>query len=266
MANQPSRYSQIIERIFLNHHRPKLTSFDFMRDEIESVADALRVARPKNLGDVIYSFRYRTKAPPQKILAATPAGKEWIIRPCGPGRYRFALVREWKLSPNPAMAQIKVPAATPGIITKYALSDEQALLAILRYNRLVDIFTGVTAYSMQSHLRTAVPDLGQVETDEIYVGVDRQGTHYVLPLQAKGGSDRLSRVQIEQDLALCAAKFPALVCRPLAAQFVEDSLIALFELEVDGDELRVRTERHYRLVEPQQISDEELRRYRTLAP
>ncbi len=30
--------------------------------------------------------------------------------------------------------------ATPGIIELYAFSDEQALLAKLRYNRLVDIF------------------------------------------------------------------------------------------------------------------------------
>ncbi len=85
------------------------------------------------------------------------------------------------------MSAIKVPAATPGIIEKYALSDEQALLARLRYNRLIDIFTGITCYSLQNHLRTMIPELGQVETDEIYIGVDRQGAHYVLPVQAKGG-------------------------------------------------------------------------------
>src|SRR5947199_1254717 len=99
------------------------------------------------------------------------------------------------------------------MITKYALSDEQALLAKLRYNRLIDIFTGVACYSLQSHLRTTVPNMGQVETDEIYIGVDRRGAHFVFPVQAKGGNDTLSIVQIEQDFALCAAKFPALICR-----------------------------------------------------
>lgn len=83
------------------------------------------------------------------------------------------------------------------MIVKYALSDEQALLARRRYNRLVDIFTGVTCYSLQSHLRTSIPSLGQVETDEVYVGVDRQGAHYVVPVQAKSGKDRMSVVQIE---------------------------------------------------------------------
>jgi hypothetical protein len=63
-----------------------------------------------------------------------------------------------------------VPDATPGIVAKYSLNDEQALLAKVRYNRLIDIFTGVTCYSLQNHLRTTVAELGQVETDEIYVG------------------------------------------------------------------------------------------------
>jgi hypothetical protein len=264
MAEKSADYDRIIEHIFSAHYRAKFTGFDFKRDELESAATLLGVPRPKNLGDVIYTFRYR-KSLPEKISSTAPRGKEWIIRPSGPSRYRFVLVREWKLAPNPAMAQVKVPAATPGIISKYALSDEQALLAILRYNRLVDTFTGVTCYSLQNHLRTAVPEIGQVETDEIYVGVDRQGSHYVIPVQAKGGRDRLSRVQIEQDMALCAAKFSNLVCRPVAAQFVEDSLIALFEFELDGDELSIRTERHYRLVDPDSISAEELRRYRSAA-
>lgn len=148
------------------------------------------------------------------------------------------------------------------MIVKYALSDEQALLAKLRYNRLIDIFAGVTCYSLQSHLRTSLPSLGQVETDEVYVGVDRQGAHYVVPVQAKGGKDRMSVVQIEQDIAICAAKFKDAICRPLGAQFIESNLIALFEFEPTTEGVRIRTERHYQLVPWEELSEEELRRYR----
>ena len=42
--------------------------------------------------------------------------------------------------------------------------------------------------ALQNHLRTTVAGMGQVETDEIYVGVDRSGSHYVVPVQAKGGT------------------------------------------------------------------------------
>ena len=99
---------------------------------------------------------------------------------------------------------------------------------------------------MQSHLRTSVAELGGVETDELYVGVDRYGVHYVLPLQAKGGRDKLGVVQIEQDIALCAEKFPSLVCRPIAAQFMRDDVIALFEFEVTDEQVTVRDEKHRR--------------------
>jgi hypothetical protein len=120
----------------------------------------------------------------------------------------------------------------------------------------------VTCYSLQSHLGTTVPSIGQVETDEVYVGVDRQGAHYVIPVQAKGGKDRMSVVQIEQDIAVCAAKFKDAICRPLGAQFMQSDLIALFEFESTSDGVRVRAERHYNLVPPEELTEEDLRLYR----
>ena len=148
------------------------------------------------------------------------------------------------------------------LLGKHAFNDEQALLARVRYNRLVDIFTGVTCYSLQNHLRTAVPEMGQVETDEIYVGVDKKGAQYVFPIQAKGGKDKLSLVQIEQDFAICATKFPLLVCRPIAAQFMEEEVIALFEFESGENGITISSEKHYKLVAPKDVSDADLQTYR----
>jgi len=68
-------------------------------------------------------------------------------------------------------------------------------------------------------------------------------------------------VQFEQCLAVCAAKFPALICRPIGAQFMAADLIALFELEDTADGLRIVAERHYRLVPPESLSAEELAQY-----
>ena len=43
-------------------------------------------------------------------------------------------------------------------------------------------------------------------------------------------------VQIEQDFAICADKFPSLICRPVGAQFMNGGIIALFEFEkVEND-------------------------------
>jgi hypothetical protein len=40
-----------------------------------------------------------------------------------------------------------------------------------------------------------------------------------------------------------------------------DDVIALFELEVSGDSVRVALEKHYRLVQPDELSREELEAY-----
>ena len=216
---------------------------------------------PKNLGDVVYSFRYRT-ALPSSILATAPEGEAWIIRSTGRSQYQFALVSDVPLTPNPNLAVTKVPDATPGIIAKYAFSDEQAVLARVRYNRLIDIFLGITCYSLQNHFRTTVSSMGQVETDEVYVGLDKSGSHYVVPVQAKGGTDRLNRVQIEQDIAVCSEKLPSLICRPVGAQLMQNDLVALFEFEQHGDDIRVASEKHYLLVPPDAVTEEDLARYR----
>ena len=216
---------------------------------------------PKNLGDVVYSVRYRTPMP-QSIVDTQPEGMEWVIEGDGRAKYKFLLVPINRIVPNAMLATIKMPDATPEIIAAYALNDEQALLARVRYNRLIDVFLGVTAYSLQNHMRTTVQGIGQIEIDEVYVGIDRNGEQYVIPVQAKGGKDQLSIVQTKQDLACCAQKFPELSCRTVSAQFMEDDKIAMFELTIQDGLVRVLDEKHYRLVPAEQISAEDLRQYR----
>lgn len=259
--NSPNRYAQIIERIFLSRYTDGAREVAFAREDIETVASELGIKLPKNLGDVIYSFRYRT-ALPTAIRTSAPEGEAWLIRSSGRSLYRFVLAAERPIAPTEMLAETKVPDATPGVIARYAFGDEQALLARLRYNRLIDIFTGVTCYSLQNHLRTTVPGIGQVETDEVYIGIDRRGIHYIFPVQAKGGRDKISIVQIEQDLALCAHRFPLLICRPIAAQFLKNDLIALFDFEETENGLARLSEKHYRLVPPDDITPADLESYR----
>ena len=256
-------YSRIIEDIFFQHYSSGDSVVPFERDDIARSAGRLNISLPKNLGDVVYSFRHRNPLP-DAIIRVAPAGLSWMIVGKGRAKYAFELKLVSKIQPDSMLPLTKVPDATPGIVARYALTDEQALLAKLRYNRLVDIFTGVTCYSIQNHLRTTVRGIGQIETDEIYVGLDKRGAHYVLPVQAKGKADQIGVVQIEQDLALCREKFSQLVARPIAAQFMDDNSIALFEFGTDTEESIVKlAERHYRLVPEHELSSDELRTYRS---
>ena len=256
-----SLYDQIIEQIFRANYRRGIDKFEFDRLDITRFASRLRIKLPKNLGDVVYSYRYR-KDLPKHIRSKGPKGKAWIIRGAGKGKYTFALVRDVPITPNASMTVTKVPDSTPGVVAKYAFNDEQALLAKVRYNRLIDIFTGVTCYSLQNHLRTHIANVGQVETDEIYIGLDKKGAHYVLPVQAKGGTDRLGIVQIEQDFAVCAKKFPSLTCRPISAEFMDGDIISLFEFGGSDDGVGIATEKHYKLVPPEEVTEADIENYR----
>ncbi len=261
MSETPPRrrgqtYAALIERLFLARWSAGLKQVQFHRSDIEAVATELGVTLPKNLGDLIYSFRFR-RALPAAVVQTAPAGSEWIIELSGGSTYRFRLAPVSRITPQAALAVIDIPDATPDIVLRYAQGDEQALLAKLRYNRLIDIFLGITTYSLQNHLRTSTQAANgrtQIEIDELYVGIDVDGQHFIVPVQAKGGSDQIGIVQTAQDVQFCAERFPDLKCRPVAAQFLANGALALFELVLKAGELRVKQERHYQLVDVERYS------------
>lgn len=254
-------YRQIIEKIFFDRYTEGAHQVNFDRTDITAAASDLGINPPKNLGDLVYTYRYRRELPESILKAAPGDAPYWVIRSRGAAEYRFCAV-EWNaVTPASNRSITKIPDSTPGFIEKYALTDEQSLLAKVRYNRLVDIFLSLTCYSLQSHLRTQVDGV-QIETDELYVGVDQRGAHYAIPMQAKGGTDKLGIVQIEQDFALCRSRFESLIPIPVAAQFLTDNKIALFQFEQDeAENLSISKEVHYQLVESEALKDSEIEAY-----
>ncbi len=252
-------YTRIIEEIFHSRYHPGDAAVPFERREIAETAQRLGINVPKNVGDLIYSLRYRMPMP-ETISCTAAKDLEWAILPAGRSVYEFRQVRFSEIKPNRQLAWTDIPDATPGSISLYALSDEQSLLATVRYNRLIDIFTGLTCYSLQNHLRTSVPiwnpiqqrdESTQVETDELYIGIDKHGQHFAIPVEAKGEDDALSIVQIWQNSLVCKAKLLDLPVRCIAIQKLSASVVALIELQVlDVDDIAIVEEKHYQLVAP----------------
>jgi len=211
--------------------------------------------------NVLYSFRYRIGLP-AAVLETQPRSRQWIIEGAGQSRYRFKLVSAARIVPRADLVAIGIPDATPEIIRRYSLDDEQALLAIVRYNRLIDIFPGLTTYSLQNHLRSTVKKIGQMEIDEFYIGLDKYSCHYAIPVQAKGGKDQIGIVQISQDIAFVKEKFPALRCRAIAAQFMANDVVALLELTIQKDQVKVVEEKHYKLLPHDEIDAAAIVSYR----
>lgn len=258
-----TRYHRSLVHVFQTHYKPGTKEIPFQRKELTAAGQTLKLEPLSNLGDAIYSYRYRIPLP-REIASTAPDGHSWVIMPAGKGKYRFELIKGSPfIQPRTDAVIIKIPDATPEIITANDQGDEQAVLARIRYNRLIDIFLGITTYSLQNHFRTFVKDMGQIETDEVYVGVNKHGQQFVIPVQAKGGDDLLAVIQTKQDLACCREKekLKDLTCRPVSAQFMSDKSIALFELVEEQGGVRVAEERHYKLVPSGEITSEDRTRY-----
>lgn len=254
-------YRRIVEHLFADKYKPGMKAVAFKREDLVSAAEAVGAKLPKNLGDIVYSFRFRA-ALPVSISSTAPKGKQWVIKGEGDALYSFMLFDGANIAPRADQEPIKIPAATPEIVKKHTRSEEQALLAVVRYNRLVDIFLGITAYSLQSHLRTKVATIGQMEIDELYVGLNKEGAQYIIPVQAKGGKDKQGVSQVLQDWEFCKIEFPSLVPRLIAAQFVNDDHVAMMELVVTPSAVKVRQERQYLLTDQKKIRDADLKSYR----
>src|SRR5688572_15710751 len=104
MEKKPNRYAQILERIFETYYKEGDESISFRRDEFEGIAKQLGIDVPKNLGDVLYSFRYRVKLP-KSITDKAKEGYEWVILPAGKGLYKLSLSKEANFIPNSNLAK-----------------------------------------------------------------------------------------------------------------------------------------------------------------
>ncbi len=261
-SDSQNRHRKLLDDIFFTHYKKGQTELSFLKEDIVTTAARLDVLIPKNVPDMIYEFRSRG-GKSQRIVDTEPKGFLWIIRGAGKGKYKFALVKYFSFAPQKGAVETKLPDATPGVIVRYAWDDEQAVLAKIRFNRLIDIFTGLTCYSLQSHFKTSDPDVGQFETDEIYIGIDKRGVHYVIPVEAKGEKDELGIVQIENNFSIGRKpKFKGLICKPIGAQFSKNGPIVLQEFAMIDNEIRLASEKHYRLVPPNELSIDELEEYK----
>lgn len=178
---QNTDYDAVILEVFQSHYKKGVSHLKFKKDEL---ADACRKhdITVRNIPDIIYTYRARRNLPAE-ILAKG----NWAIQPAGRGVYAFRLLR------NPShfeisfydYAPIDIYNAIPEVVEGLLRQDEQSLLTKVLYNRLVDIFTGLTCFHIQNHYRSFIIDMGEVELDALYVGVDKTGTLYVLPIEAK---------------------------------------------------------------------------------
>ena len=222
----------------------------FTKTDIEHAVVELGVeVSAKNIPDIVYTYRSGRSNLPEQILASG----QWAIIGEGKGAYAFQKLERSPYFDVPNdIVVTPILDATPQIVLKYQSSDEQAVLAQIRYNRLIDLFTGLTCYHLQGHFRTTVAGTGQVEIDDLYIGLNMDGEAFVLPIEAKieAQKDRLGVVQITQMIQFAETQFPDLTVRPLGIKVMPDGSLMFIEFTADADPNTIATitYRRYQLV------------------
>lgn len=223
-------YVPILREIVRRKHKPGELTIDFTKKEVEAVGAELGIP-PGNAADVIYRMRARTKLPKdiREDLGFT------ILRAVGRGKYRLekgpdpvVQLPEHEILDHNDQTPLPVRRLLPEDLADI---DEQGLLTMVSYCKLLDHFTGLTVYRLRSHVRKSVPDVGQAELDQIDVGVALRDDDQpvVFPIEAKAADEVINRIQVATMVAYCARYFPGHEIRPVVIKLTYDGIIHFLE-------------------------------------
>lgn len=242
-------YVPILKEIFVEKYREGDNAIDFTLDDIRAAALKLGITI-RNPADLAYRMRSRTLLPAEILELGF-----YVLRPTGRGSYRLeratsTIVELPETEPIEALDLTPLPVRRllPEILRDI---DEQALLTVINYCKLLDHFTGLNVYRLRSHMRKSVPGVGQAELDELDVGVALRDDEVpvVIPIEAKAVADPINRVQIATMVQFTGTYFPGHEVRPLAIKIDEDSLLHFLEFNPTAEpaELEVARSACYRL-------------------
>ena len=239
------KYEDVIRQVFQTQAEEYGTDEEipFTRDDIEGALDELGIT-VKNVPDIPYAYRSRRALPDDIaqygfnaiILDDTETGAEAT----------YAFTKREQLIPVPEVVDETHRtslSALPDPVQKYIGRGEQGVLTQVRYAGLLDDFTGFDCYHLQSHLRMRV-NSREAELDDLYVGVDGEGSDYALAVEAKGPSETLNKNQLIRNTRGIEhkAEYPDRV-HTLAVKVDDDGDFYVFEFKVsEGDEGRDEVE------------------------
>lgn len=252
-------YDQVILEMFRRVHKPGANRLPFTKDQLVQVCQELTIII-NNVPDIPYHYRTGRSDLPDEILDTG----NWVIEGAGKGKYTFVRLKRFPYIHIPDDLYVtEIPEATPDIVLKYGGVDEQAVLTRIRYNRLVDIFLSLTAYHLQGHVRSSIQDIGQVEVDDLYVGVDTDGRWYVIPIEAKsvGPKERLGIIQVRQMILFAKQYYGDLILRPVGIKPLDDGSYVFLEFDdkAELEAISVKRYARYKLVRDDKQNKSEAR-------
>lgn len=222
-------YVPILRELVQRFRDPDAHRVEFTVRDVRQVARDLGI-EIGNPPDLVYRMRGRTRLPDDILDMGFT-----VLRGIGRGRYALevggeALVHlpEHEILDHNDQTPLPVRRLLPENLVDL---DEQGLLTMVGYCKLLDHFTGLTVYRLRSHVRRSVPNVGQAELDEIDVGVALRDDDVpvVFPMEAKAADEVINRVQVATAVAYCQTYFPGHVIRPIVVKLTYDGVLHFLE-------------------------------------
>jgi hypothetical protein len=222
-------YVPILRELVRRFREPGSQRVEFTVRDVRQVADDLGI-EIGNAPDLVYRMRARTRLPDDILDMGFT-----ILRGVGRGRYALEVggeavvhLPEHEILDHNDQTPLPVRRLLPENPVDL---DEQGLLTMVGYCKLLDHFTGLTVYRLRSHVRKSVPNVGQAELDEIDVGVAMRDddTPVVFPIEAKAADEVINRVQIATAVAYCQTYFPGHQIRPIVVKLTYDGVMHFLE-------------------------------------
>lgn len=242
-----AKYEPVIKWVFEKKAEEYGTEEEipFRRSDLEDAMDDLDITIG-NVPDVPYAYRSRRPLPNEIANHGYTAIIIDDSREGADPTYMFT--KREQLIPVPEVVDETHKTSSsvlPDPVRAYIGQDEQGALTQVRYTGLLDDFTGLDCYHLQSHLRMRVRGR-EAELDDLYVGVDETGRHHALAVEAKGVGETLNRNQLTRNTRGIEHKsgYPDSV-KTLAVKLDDNGHFYLFEFKVyeEDSQDKVTTDR-----------------------
>jgi len=128
---------------------------------------------------------------------------------------------------------------------------------MVRYNSLIDIFLGLTAFSLHSKVVASIQS-ELIEIEELYIGLDQRDCRYAIPVQTAGQDERISGSRAAEHIEFVEKKFRGMRTIAVGAKLIDERTVALFELRLEDDKIKVVKEKHYALMPPNPLRREKI--------
>lgn len=254
-AQTHGRNSKVYVPILLDIFHRKYQEGDFVvrftLDEVRESAMRLGIISDlRNAPDLVYRMKSRTKLPPE----ISDKGFR-ILKTVERGVYQLeqAISTIVELPEGEIICiEDKTPIPVRRLLNEDLSGiDEQGLLTIVNYCDLLSLFTGLKIYRLKSHARKSVSKIGQVEVDEIDVGVTYSALDLpiIFPIEAKAAPDPLNWAQIANQVNFANEHFSNFIVRPIGIKVDWKSIIYIIEFtpETEAKNLQIVSSVRYRL-------------------